>query len=87
MMRMPGAKIRSPIFSRRKLVLRATEDPLAALARCPISEPATRGSKITGTLRVGTLRGLTRLTVRSPATVPTCCGESRSAACVLEENS
>ena len=38
-MLMPEAKTFSPRFSRRKLVLRATELPLAALARWPTSEP------------------------------------------------
>ena len=33
MMSMPDAKIFSPSFSRKKLVLRAIEAPLAALAR------------------------------------------------------
>ena len=50
--------------------MRATEAPLAALARCETSEPATRGSNTTGTLRVVTLRGLSRSTARSPAVRP-----------------
>ena len=81
MMRMPSANSLAPILSRRKLVLRATEAPLAALARCETSEPATRGSNTTGTLRVDTLRGLSRSTARSPAVRPIFSGVSRSAAC------
>ena len=43
-MRMPARNSRSPMRSFRKLVLRAIEAPLIAEARCPTSEPATRGS-------------------------------------------
>ena len=67
MMLMPDAKSCSPSLSRRKLVLRAMAAPLAAAATCPSMEPETRGSNTTGTRRVDTLRGLRRLTARSPA--------------------
>ena len=50
--------------------MRAIALPLIAPARWPISEPATRGSNTTGTLRVATLRGLSRSTARSPAVRP-----------------
>ena len=65
-----GEQLAAPILSCRKLVLRAIEAPLTALARCETSEPATRGSNTTGTLRVVTLRGLSRATARSPALRP-----------------
>jgi hypothetical protein len=72
---MPRANSCSPSLSFRKLVLRAIDAPLTALARCPISEPATRGSNTTGTLRVATLRGLSRATARSPALRPIFSGD------------
>ena len=80
MMRMPSANNLAPIFSRRKLVLRAIEAPLTALARCDTSELATRGSNTTGTLRVETLRGLSRAMARSPALRPIFSGLSMSEA-------
>jgi len=61
--------------------------PLAAEARWPISEPATRASNTTGTLRVATLRGLSRSTARRPAVRPTLSAGSRSPACRAEEKS
>ena len=69
-MRMPGRNSRSPMRSFRKLVLRATDAPLIADARCPTSDPAMRGSNTIGTRRVSTLRGLSRFIARSPALRP-----------------
>ena len=86
-MSMPEAKILSPSFSRKKLVLRATELPLAALARWPTSEPEILELNTTGTRRVATLRGLRRLTARSPARRPIACAPSRSDACSVDEKS
>ena len=87
MMLMPGAKIRSPSLSLRKLVLRAIAAPLMALTRWPTIEPATWESNTTGTFLVETLRGLSRATAFSPALCPIFSGASRSEACSAEEKS
>ena len=50
-----------------------------------LSEPEMRGSNTTGTLRVETLRGLSRSMARSPAVRPIFSGLSRSARCSAEE--
>jgi hypothetical protein len=82
---MPGEKIRSPSLSFRKLDLRAIDTPLHALARWLISVFDSRQSKITGTLWVLTLRGLSLRTARSPARWPIASGASRSLPCKAEE--
>ncbi len=86
-MRMPAAKMRSPILSFRKLVLRAMDAPFTALERWPTIEFATRGSNTTGTFVVATLCGLRRLTARSPALRPTASGAARSDEWSVEEKS
>src|SRR6187549_1794699 len=76
-MRIPSENSFAPILSLRKLVLRAIDAPLTALARCETSEPAERGSNTTGTLRVLTLRGLRRAIARCAALWPIFSGDSR----------
>ena len=51
-----------------------SEAPLMALTRWPMSELATRVSKMTGTRWVEVLRGLARLIARSPALLPIASG-------------
>ena len=58
-----------------------------ALTRWPTMEPEMWLSKITGTFRVETLRGLSLATAFSPALLPIFSGASRSLACSAEEKS
>ncbi len=76
---MADGKIRSPTLPLRNDTPRAMAGPATAPIRGPISDMATRSSKITGAVRLSILRAPRRWTARLPASAPISVAEGRSA--------